>query len=94
MYQIIYVFATLVSALLMALQFAVLGRAVISWFPDGEDSTAGKFLITVTEPVLTPVRAALEKTNAFKNSPIDMSLFAAVILLMLLQMMLPEIRVQ
>jgi len=62
------------------LQIAMLVRAVVSWFPGGEDSVIGFVAYTISEPVVIPVRKVLEKFESVRNFPIDMSFFVAFML--------------
>ncbi|MGM9682349.1 MAG: YggT family protein, partial [Eubacteriales bacterium] len=73
---------------LMALQFAMLLRAILSWFPM-EDNKFTNFLYALTEPVIYPVRALFEKMNWFQNLPIDISFLVAYILISVISMLLP-----
>ncbi len=63
------------DGLVTLLQIAMLVRAVVSWFPGGEDSVIGFVAYTISEPVVLPVRKFLEKFESIRNFPIDMSFF-------------------
>ena len=69
-----------VIVLLMAVQFAMLARAILSWFPMNS-SRIVDFLYSVTEPFIYPVRMLFEKMNWFTGLPIDMSFFVSYLLL-------------
>ncbi len=69
---------------LVALELLMLGRAIVSWLPLEEDSPVENFLISVTEPVIYPVRALCERFGWFEGLPIDMSFFLTFILLSVL----------
>ncbi len=45
-----------VRILFMVLQFAILARAVLSWFGVGPNNPLGAILYEVTEPILAPLR--------------------------------------
>lgn len=77
-----------VHVALMALQLAMLLRAILSWFPM-EDNKFTNFLYALTEPVIYPVRALFEKMNWFQNLPIDISFLVAYILISVISMLLP-----
>ncbi len=66
------------------IQIAMLVRAVTSWFPGGDESVIGIVAYTVTEPVVIPVRKVLERFESVRNFPIDMSFFAAFMLVSVL----------
>lgn len=88
MHSLIYLVTATLSFLLSALQFLMLARAILSWFPVSEDNVIVNFLYAVTEPVIMPVRALLERLGWFEGLPIDMSFFFTFMLLSILQMFL------
>ena len=63
-------------------------RAILSWFLQEEESEFMFILIGLTEPVLIPFRALLQRSEKMRSIPIDFSLTFAMIVLILLQMML------
>ena len=67
--------------LLSALELCMLIRAVLSWFPLREDNPINRFVCMVTEPLIAPIRALFDRTGLFRNFPLDMSFFAAFLLL-------------
>jgi uncharacterized protein YggT (Ycf19 family) len=71
----------LVIALLYAMQFLMLGRALMSWFLQEEDNKLARFLFAATEPFVYPIRKFLNKFEFFSNMPIDMSFLAAMLIL-------------
>ena len=88
MYQIVYVVVATVRVLLVALQFLMMARAIISWLPVNEDNPIVVFLYSVTEPVIMPVRSVIERFGWFEGLPIDMSFLITFMLLSILQMFL------
>lgn len=88
MHSLIYLITATLSFLLSALQFLMLARAIMSWFPVSEDNGILQFLYAVTEPVILPIRALLERLGWFEGLPIDMSFFFTFMLLSILQMFL------
>ena len=88
MYQLLYVVAATVRFLLAAIQFLMLARAIISWLPFEEDHPIVTFLVAVTEPVIMPVRAVIERLGLFEGMPIDMSFLITFMLLSILEMFL------
>ena len=76
------------DGLLIALQLAMLVRAVMSWFPISEDSAVAGFLYTVTEPVIMPVRRFLERFESLRNFPLDISFFVTFLLISAAQALL------
>ncbi len=88
MNQILYVVGATVRIIVYVLQFLMLGRAILSWLPLDEDNPIENFLYMVTEPVIAPVRALIERFGWFEGLPIDMSFFITFILLSVIQMFL------
>ncbi|MBQ3637273.1 MAG: YggT family protein [Clostridia bacterium] len=84
MIQIAYVLTTTVRILLIALQLLMLGRAILSWLPLEEENPVENFLFSLTEPVIAPVRALIDRFGWFEGLPIDMSFFITFILLSVL----------
>ena len=72
-----------VQTVLTVLQICMLVRAVLSWFPLRDDNPLVLLVCMVTEPLLAPIRALFDRMGWFRNSPIDVSFFAGVILLSL-----------
>lgn len=51
------------------LAFAILGRALISWFPIDKDGPIVQFLNTVTEPILEPLRKVIPPIGMIDITP-------------------------
>ncbi|MEO8208344.1 MAG: YggT family protein [Chloroflexota bacterium] len=62
--------ANFLKFLLYALEFAVLGRVLLSWVQPRGQSSLGAFLFMITEPVLGPIRRLLPSSGGFDFSPI------------------------
>lgn len=88
MYQLLYVLATTVRYLIIALQLLMFVRAILSWLPIDEGNPILNFVYGVTEPVIIPVRMLLDRFGLFEGMPIDMSFFITFILLSVLEMLL------
>ena len=78
----------LADGIITMIQIAMLVRAVTGWFPGGDESIIGIVAYTVTEPVVIPVRKLLEKSESVRNFPIDMSFFAAFMLVTIIATLL------
>lgn len=63
----------------------------MSWIMADEDNAFIKFVNTVTDPIIIPVRMVLEKIEFIRNMPIDISFFVAYILLVIIQNILPTV---
>lgn len=85
MSEILYVLASFVDVLLTVMYFALFARAISSWLPLDEDGPIISFLYMITEPVVMPVRAVLERFEFFQNAPLDFSTFAAMLLVLAVQ---------
>ena len=75
-----------VSIFLMAIQLAMLLRAVLSWFP--LENRFIDFLHNVTEPFIYPIRRLFERFGWFQGMPIDISFMVSYILLSIVMMLL------
>jgi YggT family protein len=65
--------------------WAIIARAILSWFyPIGKDPWS-KLLLDVTEPLLAPIRSVLSRIMPI---PIDLSPIAVILLINLLQNLL------
>ena len=73
----------LVSALLIAMT----ARAVLSWFPIGDNKLTG-FLYVLTEPIIIPIRLLFKKMNWFADFPLDMAFYFTTLILVLLNVFL------
>ena len=81
----LYVLVRFVLVFIEVLQIAMLIRAVLSWFVEGENRFT-RFVYVITEPVIIPIRKLFYKLNWFQNSPIDMSFSFAIIAMILIEM--------
>ena len=88
MVQALYVISSVVRLILTVIQFAMLVRAIMSWFPM-EPNRFTDFLYGVTEPFIYPFRALFVRMNWFQNLPIDVSFTAAYLALFVISMILP-----
>ena len=86
--QILYVAANTAYYLLWVLQIMLFLRAILSWFMQEEESEFMFILVCLTEPVLMPFRALLQRSEKMRSIPIDFSLTFAMIVLILLQTLL------
>lgn len=79
-----------VSAYIMLMHLALFLRVIMGVFTDGSGPFAS-FIYTTTEPVLMPIRRWLDKSEFFKDFPIDVSAVVAMILLFVLSFILPGV---
>ena len=60
----------IIRAITTVLTFAIIGRAILSWFPDMQNSSLGRLLYNFTEPILAPFRQVIPMVGSFDISPI------------------------
>ena len=73
------------SLVLQALSLLIIGRALLSWFDPGMKTQAGRLLVTLTEPVVGPIRQIMPNLGMIDISPI-----IALILLQVIQQILRQ----
>ena len=84
----IEVIKSFVLVFLSTVQFAMLLRAILSWFTMGGGGKFVNFIYAITEPFIAPVRALFVKMNWLQNSPIDFSFLATYLLISFLTIFL------
>lgn len=77
--MIIYL-ARFIDILFQILIFAIIGRALLSWFNVGPGNALGRILYEVTEPILAPMRRVIPMIGMIDITPI-----VAILLLNFLQ---------
>lgn len=80
-----------VDLFLTLLLFAMLARALMSFFMMGEESKLSLVLYYFTEPFVLPVRKLFEKLGLFQGTPMDVSFFFATLLIGMVQALLAAI---
>ena len=78
---------SMADGILMVLQIAMLVRAVMSWFPIG-DNIISDIAYSITEPIIIPVRNLLDRFESVRNFPIDLSFFVTFMIISLLSAVL------
>lgn len=73
----------ILSLFLTVMQFAIVGRALMSWFDRGMQSPISQILVQITEPIIAPIRRVLPTAGFIDFSPI-----VAILLIIVLQRML------
>lgn len=74
---------SLLSNLLTIMMFAIIARALMSWFDQGMRNPISQFLVQITEPIIAPIRRVVPTAGM-----IDFSPMVAIILIYVLQAML------
>ena len=80
-----------VDLFLGVLLFAMLARALMSFFMMGEESKLSLVLYYFTEPFVLPVRKVFERLGLFQGTPMDVSFFFTTLLIGMVQVILASI---
>ena len=75
----------LILLLINILTFALIGRAILSWFDPGQRWPISRVLYDVTEPLVAPIRQVVPQIGV-----IDLSFIVALVLLRLLENLLRQ----
>jgi YggT family protein len=70
------------------IELAIFIRIILSWMRLNKDSKIIIIIYQITEPVIAPVRKAIQKTRLGQNMMFDFSLIATYLLLMIIQIAL------
>jgi YggT family protein len=71
------VIVDIVQATVLVLTIAIICRALLSWFPNVDPrNPAVEFLVTITDPILKPIRAVMPRLGM-----LDLTPMVAIILL-------------
>lgn len=79
---------SILSYILVAMQFAIIARALYSWVDPTGRTPIGIFLHRVTDPIIAPIRRVMPSTGF-----VDFSPFVALIVIVILQRVLGSIAV-
>lgn len=66
----------------MLMEYAIIGRCIISWLPLSRDNVIVKILVAVTEPIMGPIRRLMANSPLGRGMMIDFSPVLALLLLM------------
>ena len=77
--------ASFVNLVITVLSFAIIGRALLSWFDPGMQTPVGRLLRDVTEPIIAPIRQIVPRMGMLDISPI-----VALVLLRLIGMLINQ----
>ena len=70
------------------LEWMIFARIILSWVRIGYNSSIGRFLYKITEPILGPVRDMVDKSPLGGGYGLDFSPIFALILMRLVQTLL------
>lgn len=79
-----YELARLVDVLFQILIWAIIIRALVSWFPISPNNPLVQMLDTITEPVIAPLRRVVPRLGMMDITPI-VAIFVLYILDMIIQ---------
>ena len=74
---------------LQILTWAIIARALLSWFPIDQGSPLYQMLMRVTEPLIDPIRRVMPNTGM-----IDLSPMAAIIVLIVMTQLVAGLAVE
>lgn len=74
-----------ISIVFTIIEFAILARVLISWLPVPRENRMIQMLYTITEPILAPIRALIERSAFGKNMMFDFSPIVAFLLIGILR---------
>jgi len=72
---------SLAGLLLTLLEYAMLFRALMSWFPGMRNSSFSMLLYNITEPLIAPIRSLLDRIQVLQGFPLDLSFMLTYMLL-------------
>ncbi|MBE6601156.1 MAG: hypothetical protein E7637_01450 [Ruminococcaceae bacterium] len=82
---LLYALQYTVTVIIDVLLAAMFVRAILSWFDPMREGRFSIILLTITEPLIFPIRALCAKMHWFENIPIDIPFLLTVLLLSLVQ---------
>lgn len=81
---------TALDYLLGFIQLAIFARVLLTWVPIQKENQLIRFIHHLTEPVLAPVRALIDRVSAKSNSMFDFSPLIALLLLQAIRYFIPR----
>ena len=88
MAAVLYLIIRFIVIFLDIVSLAMLGRAILSWFPSDGPTRIGSFLYVVTEPFIIPIRALCGRFGWFRGVPLDMPFLLTLVSLSFVSMIL------
>ena len=89
MREALYIAATFIRLVLIAVNIAMLLRVVVELLFQGEESPFLAFLAAITEVFVMPFRMLLSRFRFVQECPIDIPFFVTALVLSVLQSVLP-----
>ncbi len=69
----------ILDTFLLIMQFAIIARAILSWFDRTGQNPVSQVLIQITDPIIAPIRQIMPRTGMIDLSPM-IALFVIIIL--------------
>ncbi len=83
MEYITYIMRSICVITLDMISLAMLLRVILSWLPI-DDNKLEIFLISITEPIILPVRLLFSRSDSMRMMPIDIPLLITAIIISIL----------
>ena len=80
----LYYFYTLI-------EYAILARCILSWFPINQSNVFVRILVAITEPIMGPIRRLISKSPLGRGMMVDFSPVLALLLIMFVYKVLVSI---
>ena len=87
----LYLIIRFIVNFLDVVSLAMLGRAILSWFPTDGPTRIGSFLYVITEPFIIPVRALCGRFGWFRGLPLDMPFLLTMVSLSFVSLLLQSL---
>lgn len=91
METVFYILAKCVRIILDVISLSMMIRMLLPIFADVEDNRLYMLSVTVTEPLIIPVRIVLDMLGIGENMPLDMGFLTTYFLLAIIDLFLPII---
>jgi hypothetical protein len=88
---VFYILAKCVRIILDVISLSMMIRMLLPIFADVEDNRLYMLSVTVTEPLIIPVRIVLDMLGIGENTPLDMGFLTTYFLLAIIDLFLPII---
>jgi YggT family protein len=83
------VIADIIDVTILVLTIAIIVRALLSWFPNVDPrNPLVEFIITITEPILAPIRSVMPRMGMFDLTP----MIAIILLQVIREIILSNVR--
>ena len=87
----LHLIITFIVIFLDIVSLAMLGRAILSWFPSDGPTRIGSFLYVITEPFIIPIRALCARFGWFQGLPLDMPFLLTMVSLSFVSLLLQSL---